>query len=81
MLACCRSLGAAQPELSVLVRIGVSRASCCGLTGAKTAALHTCDPVTNTLVSGREAPQTVEEGEEVIFTYDVLFRVRCARTD
>jgi len=56
-------------------------ATCCGLTGARTAALHTCDPFTNTLVWGREAPQTLEEGEEVIFPYKVLFRVRCARTE
>ena len=37
-----------------------------------------CYPLRHKLLYGLEAPQTVREGEEVIFSYDVLFRVRCA---
>ena len=47
------------------------------VTGTK-ATLTTCDPETNKFVTETDAPQPAEEGQEVVYTYDVLFRVRLA---
>ena len=46
-----------------------------GPTGKKKPTLTTCDPGSERLVTEREAPQPVAKGQEVVFTYDVLFRV------
>ncbi|KAF5813041.1 putative nonaspanin (TM9SF) [Helianthus annuus] len=37
--------------------------------------LSTCDPHAKRLVTGFDPPQEVDDQEEVIFTYDVEFRV------
>jgi len=37
--------------------------------------LTTCNANTKRYVSGVDTPQEVEEGKEVIFTYDVIFEV------
>ena len=41
--------------------------------GAQKQQLTTCDPSRRTAVSHGQAPQPLEEGEEVVFTYDVRF--------
>ena len=41
----------------------------------KNPVLNTCNPSRNMAVSHTQIPQVVEEGEEVIFTYDVKFTV------
>jgi len=47
------------------------------LTGTKST-LNTCDPASERTATKDDPPQPVQEGQEVIYTYDVLFRVRCA---
>ena len=42
---------------------------------AKDGGLSTCDPASNVLVTHEGAPQAIKAGEEVTFTYDVLFRL------
>lgn len=37
--------------------------------------LKTCDPHANQLVVNSNSPQEVAEGKEIIFTYDVDFKV------
>jgi len=41
--------------------------------------LSTCRPSSKGIITEDAAPQPVEEGQEVIYTYDVLFRVRSVR--
>jgi len=44
----------------------------------KKATLTTCDPSSKRITTENAAPQLVEEGQEVIYTYDVRFLVRSA---
>lgn len=37
--------------------------------------LSTCDPITKVMVMNSDGPQMVEEGKEIIFTYDIEFQV------
>ena len=41
----------------------------------KTTRLTTCDPHAKSTVVNSNSPQEVEEGKEIIFTYDVEFQV------
>ena len=52
----------------------------CAMTG-KEPTLSTCNPSHKKVVTKEDAPQPVEEGQEVFYTYDVLFRVRCSETN
>ncbi|XP_031739534.1 transmembrane 9 superfamily member 9 isoform X2 [Cucumis sativus] len=36
--------------------------------------LSTCDPITKVMVMNSDGPQMVEEGKEIIFTYDIEFQ-------
>ena len=47
----------------------------CVLTGNRPT-LMACDPGANKFVTESDATQPVEEGQEVVYTYDVLFWVR-----
>lgn len=42
--------------------------------------LHTCNPGSMQYVSHGLAPQIVDDGEEVVFSYDVIFKVSYATT-
>ena len=47
---------------------------CMDSSTGKKPTLDTCDPDSETVVFHGDAPQPVEEGEEVIYTYDVVFQ-------
>ena len=47
-----------------------------GVLSMENPALLTCAPSSMQYVKHDGEPQLIEEGEEVVFTYDVLFRVR-----
>lgn len=37
--------------------------------------LSTCDPISKVTVINSNGPQVVEEGKEIIFTYDIEYQV------
>lgn len=39
--------------------------------------MTTCNKDTKNLVQGTAVPQEVEKGKEIVFTYDVTFKVSC----
>lgn len=45
---------------------------------AQPPALKTCDAANQKYVTDKDAPQEMEEGQQVIFTYDMVYKVRWA---